>query len=86
MSVKTFNISFPAELVELIDKNARRSYASRSEYIKIAVMLRLGVSDLSKIETPKEQAVQNTQPSSSWLEESDPELASFFKEQGVPLP
>jgi hypothetical protein len=41
MGVKTFNVSLPAELVETIDIQARLSYATRSEYIKQAVVTRL---------------------------------------------
>jgi len=41
MRVKTFNLSLPRELVELIDSEAKRIYATRSEYIRRAIMAQL---------------------------------------------
>lgn len=41
MSTKIFNLSMPKELVDLIDNQAKLFYATRSEYIKQAVMSRL---------------------------------------------
>lgn len=41
MASQTFNISLPKELVELIDKQARTEFTSRSEYIRRAVVKQL---------------------------------------------
>lgn len=38
MSTKTFNLSFPAELVEVLDKRAKKEYSNRSDYIRRAVI------------------------------------------------
>ena len=45
MSTKTFNLSLPSELVDLIDAQAKREYATRSEYIKRAIMAQLKADD-----------------------------------------
>lgn len=41
MAAKTFNVSFPRELVDLIDEQAARDFTSRSEYIRRAVVAQL---------------------------------------------
>jgi metal-responsive CopG/Arc/MetJ family transcriptional regulator len=41
MAAQTFNISLPAELVAQIDEQASREFASRSEYIRRAVVKQL---------------------------------------------
>lgn len=41
MGVKTFNLSLPAELVEVVDIQTRLSYSTRSAYIKQALVTRL---------------------------------------------
>jgi metal-responsive CopG/Arc/MetJ family transcriptional regulator len=41
MSTKIFNLSLPSDLVALIDTQAKREYATRSEYIKRAIMAQL---------------------------------------------
>jgi len=41
MASQTFNISLPAELVAQIDQQAAHEYASRSEYIRRAVVKQL---------------------------------------------
>lgn len=41
MGTKIINLSLQAELVELIDAQAKREYATRSEYVKRAVMAQL---------------------------------------------
>ena len=38
MATKTFNISMPEELVKELDKQAKKDYTTRSEYIKRAVI------------------------------------------------
>lgn len=34
MAAKTFNISLPEELVKKVDKQAKKEYSSRSDYIR----------------------------------------------------
>lgn len=46
MSTQIVNISLPRELVRKIDSAARGSYASRSEYIRQAVVSRLRAQEL----------------------------------------
>lgn len=41
MGTQTLNISLPQELVRLIDKQAEQEFASRSEYIRRAVVSQL---------------------------------------------
>lgn len=41
MASRPINISFPDELIKEIDKAAKSEYASRSEYIRDAVVRRL---------------------------------------------
>ena len=41
MRAKTFNVSLPPELVELLDAQAKREFVSRNEYVKAAVVSRL---------------------------------------------
>ncbi len=43
MAAQTFNISLPQELVQQIDAQAQREFASRSEYIRRAVVKQLRV-------------------------------------------
>ena len=38
MSSKTFNLSLPEELVKKLDKQAKKDFSSRSEYIRRAVL------------------------------------------------
>lgn len=38
MSTKTFNLSLPQNLVEALDKRAKKDYSSRSDYIRKAVV------------------------------------------------
>lgn len=38
MSTKTFNLSFPSELVEVLDRRAKMEYSNRSDYIRRAVI------------------------------------------------
>ena len=45
MNTKIVNISLPSKLVEIIDAEATLHYESRSEYIKRALVMRLGVTD-----------------------------------------
>ncbi len=71
MSTKIINISLPTELVILIDARAKQVYATRSEYIKHAIMARLKsegvVGDASRLRTMAELR--------------DEQLAEFLKEQ-----
>lgn len=41
MSFRTINISLPADLVKRIDKSAAENFASRSEYIRYAILEKL---------------------------------------------
>jgi metal-responsive CopG/Arc/MetJ family transcriptional regulator len=41
MDVKIINISLPSELIKHVDAQAKLNYASRSEYIKRALIARL---------------------------------------------
>lgn len=41
MATKIINLSLPPELVELIDAQAKLMYATRSEYIKRAIIAQL---------------------------------------------
>lgn len=43
MAAQTFNISLPQELVQQIDAQAQRDFASRSEYIRRAIVKQLRV-------------------------------------------
>ena len=45
MPTQIVNISLPKELVEKIDRAAKKQYGSRSEYIRQAVVSRLRVQD-----------------------------------------
>ena len=45
MSTQIVNISLPQDLVQKIDQAAKGSYASRSEYIRQAVVSRLRTQD-----------------------------------------
>ena len=45
MATQTINISLPKALIEEIDKAAKTEYASRSEYIRQAVISRLRPQD-----------------------------------------
>lgn len=38
MSVKTFNVSFPKELADLIDKKAKEQFGSRSDFLRAAAL------------------------------------------------
>lgn len=38
MSTKTFNLSLPQNLVEALDRRAKKDYSSRSDYIRKAVV------------------------------------------------
>ena len=38
MATKTFNLSLPAELLSLLDSQAKSEFASRSEYIRKALI------------------------------------------------
>jgi len=38
MSTKTFNLSLPVDLVNELDKRAKKDYSNRSEYIRRAVV------------------------------------------------
>lgn len=50
MSGKTFNLSLPEELVKALDKQAKRDYSSRSDYIRKAVVNQLRLEqDLKNI-------------------------------------
>ncbi len=41
MASKTFNLSLPEELVESLDKQAKKDYSSRSDYIRKAIVNQL---------------------------------------------
>lgn len=54
MATKIINLSLPPELVELIDAQAKLMYASRSEYIKRAIIAQLKEEDaLDKATAPQ---------------------------------
>jgi len=38
MSTKTFNLSLPQNLVEALDKRAKKDYSSRSDYVRKAIV------------------------------------------------
>ncbi len=38
MAVKTFNVSFPKELADLIDKEAKEQFGSRSGFLRYAAL------------------------------------------------
>ncbi|MBI2008813.1 ribbon-helix-helix protein, CopG family [Candidatus Saccharibacteria bacterium] len=48
MSVKTFNVSFPKELADQIDKKAKQQFGSRSDFLRTAAIKYL--RDEEKIE------------------------------------
>ncbi len=48
MAAKTFNISLPAELVKRVDAAAKASYASRSDYIRQALVQALDGASVPK--------------------------------------
>lgn len=52
MSVKTFNISFPKELADRIDKKAKAQFGSRSDFLRTAALKYL--RDEEKLESFKE--------------------------------
>ncbi len=55
MKTKTFNLSLPVELVELIDKQAKLCYETRSAYIKqvlLKALKKAGALELQAIEDP----------------------------------
>jgi metal-responsive CopG/Arc/MetJ family transcriptional regulator len=41
MSTQTFNLSLPKELVEKVDKQAKKDYSSRSDFVRKAVINQL---------------------------------------------
>lgn len=41
MSSKTFNLSLPSELVDELDRRAKKEYTTRSDYIRRAVLNQL---------------------------------------------
>lgn len=45
MATQIINLSLPEELVKRVDKAAKREYASRSEYIRQALVSRLRSQD-----------------------------------------
>jgi hypothetical protein len=56
MKMKTFNISLPAEIVELIDTQAKLCYETRSSYIKhilIKALRNAGAFELQTIDNPE---------------------------------
>ena len=48
MSVKTFNISFPEELADRIDKKAKAQFGSRSDFLRYAALKYLKAEDEMK--------------------------------------
>lgn len=38
MAVKTFNVAFPEELADLIDKKAKQQFGSRSDFLRHAAV------------------------------------------------
>lgn len=54
MSTKTFNLSLPEELVSKLDKQAKKDYSSRSDYVRKAIVNQL------KIEQSLEVFLDNT--------------------------
>ena len=47
MKTRTVNISLPIELVEKVDRAASLEYATRSDYIRAALLARLRASELN---------------------------------------
>ncbi len=47
MGTKIFNLSFPEKLLEIIDNEAKLEYATRSEFIRRAVMAYLKANGIS---------------------------------------
>jgi metal-responsive CopG/Arc/MetJ family transcriptional regulator len=45
MNSKTINISLPTELVKLIDKQAKKDYTSRSDYIRSTLLQRVRIEE-----------------------------------------
>ena len=52
MATKIINISLPEELVKKIDKAAMNDYASRSDYIREAVVRKLRAGQLDEFGDP----------------------------------
>lgn len=61
MGTKTFNLSLPAELVALIDNEAKLNYETRSEYIKRATLQRLKADGIDINATPQNRAPADMQ-------------------------
>jgi len=49
MPTKTFNLSFPEELLKILDSQAKSEFSSRSEYIKKAVINQLKAETTLKL-------------------------------------
>ena len=45
MNVKTFNVSFPKELADQIDKKAKEQFGSRSDFLRTAALKYLRAED-----------------------------------------
>lgn len=45
MAVKTFNISFPIELADRIDKKAKQQFGSRSDFLRYSALKYLKADD-----------------------------------------
>ena len=43
MSAKTFNLSLPKELVDKLDKQAKKDFSSRSDYVRKAIVNQLRI-------------------------------------------
>lgn len=76
MSIKTFNISFPKELADQIDKKAKQQFGSRSDFLRAAAVRYLREEE--KIEQFKEvMSYGKTLAKSSPLQ-SEEEVADYI--------
>lgn len=45
MSTRTFNLSLPRDLVEILDERAKKDYSSRSDYIRKAIVNQMRIDE-----------------------------------------
>lgn len=76
MSVKTFNVSFPKELANQIDKKAKAQFGSRSDFLRAAALKYL--RDEEKIDQLKELIVYGKTFAQSSPIKSEEEVADYI--------
>ncbi|MFZ1323941.1 MAG: ribbon-helix-helix domain-containing protein [Candidatus Saccharimonadales bacterium] len=79
MSVKTFNVSFPKELADQIDKKAKEQFGSRSDLLRTAAMQYLEKQDA--IDQLKELMTYGKRFAENAPFKSDEEVAEYITDE-----